>query len=142
MESSEGTIRICTHLGCSVLVFVVILDWLAQGTLVRWFGLIIKEAEHKRKHFKRCVHFRVDIRVARVVGDHHELFDDLLAHQEQFAEGRNRDRAGVGSSEQSLLKEPLIKDDLQTDPILYRCLHKELDDLRRISVDQPCKDQH
>ena len=75
--------------------------------------------------------------MARVVGDDHDLLDRLVAHQEELAEAGNSDGTGVCAPEEGLLEEPLVEDDFQTDPILDAGFDKELDNLSRVSLNQP-----
>ena len=80
--------------------------------------------------------------MTRVVGDHHQLLDGLLSHEEKLAERRDGDSPGVAASEEGLLEEPLIENDLEADPVLDRCLYEELDDLSWVSLDQSSEDKH
>jgi len=54
-----------------------------------------------------------------VISNNHELLDGLLTHQEQFAKRRDGYGSSVAASEESLLQEPLIKDNLQADSVFY-----------------------
>ena len=80
--------------------------------------------------------------MARIISNYHKLLNCFVTHEEELTETWDRDRAGVSTSEECLLEEPFVENNLETNSILDARLNQELDDFSRISLNKSCKDKN
>lgn len=79
--------------------------------------LIVQASDERREYLERRTHIAIDVGMRRVEPDDKQVFYFFVLEEEQFCEGHEGGCFGVLPSEETLLKQPLVYQNLETHSI-------------------------
>jgi len=132
----------CKRSCSSTFLFFLKINNRPKGSLVCWLEFHLYESENCWKNLKWCIDLRIDVAVRRVVANHHKCLNSGVSQGQKFGQTQHRYGPCVSTPEKWLLQKPFVKNNFQTDSVVYASLRQELNNLLRICLHQSCNNQN